>query len=107
RSLSKKKPVILWCWWYDRKDLVIPLLPVMAAAENHFLFYRFAEQEKLDFEIPGSRYYWTEYKSPFHLLKAIKPDKVVFMGIENMLTIALLSACRRMEIKTFYLAHGL
>lgn len=78
----------------------------MAQAENHFLFYRFPEQENLRFDIPGKKHYWTEYSSPYFIIKAIRPDKVVFMGIENMLTIALLSACGRKGVKTYYLAHG-
>jgi len=105
--MGNKKHVILWCWWYDRQDLMTPLLPVMAEAENHFLFYRFPEQEKLDFELPGKRHYWTEYKTPYNVINDLRPDKVVFMGIESMLTIALRSACRKKGIKTFYLTHGL
>lgn len=78
----------------------------MAEAENHFLFYRFPDQEQLNFDLPGKRHYWTEYSSPYYVINAIRPDKVVFMGIENMLTIALLSACRKKQVKTYYLAHG-
>lgn len=104
--MSKNKLTILWCWWYDRQDLIAPLLPVMEQADNHFLFYRFAEQEQLSFALPGTRHFWTDYTSPYQLISQVKPDRVVFMGIENMLTIALLSACRKVKVTTCYLAHG-
>ena len=102
-----KTQTILWCWWYDRKDLVSPLFPIMNGLKNHFLFYRFKAQEKLDFQLPGTIHYWTDYNSPYQILSRIQPDKVVFMGIENLLTVGLRSACRKLGIKTIYLSHGL
>ena len=102
-----RKPVILWLWWYDRWDLIKPLLPIMQEATNYFLFYRFKNQEQLRFDIPGERLFWTDYSSPYEILEKVVADKVVFMGIENMLTLALLSACRHKKTPTFYLSHGL
>ena len=104
--MTNNKPVILWCWWYDRQDLIQPLLPIIEKADNYFLFYSFSGQEHLTFKLPGKRVFWTQYKSPYEVISGIKPDKVVFMGIENMLTIALLSASRKKGIPTLYLAHG-
>lgn len=94
-------------WWYDRNDLIAPFIKMKDDIEFICLFYRFKEQENLSFEMPFPRIYWTDYSTPQQLLNAIKPDKVVFMGIENFLTFGLNIAAKNKNIPTYYLFHGL
>lgn len=70
------------------------------------LFYRYKEQENLNFDIPLKRIYWTEFSSPKEILSLVNPYKVVFMGVENFLTISLLLAAKTKKIGTLFLFHG-
>ena len=101
------KTKVLLVWWYDRNDLIAPFIKMKDDIEFTCLFYRFKEQENLSFEMPFPRIYWTDYSTPQQLLNAIKPDKVVFMGIENFLTFGLNIAAKNKNIPTYYLFHGL
>lgn len=102
---EKKKFKILLCWWYDRKDLIEPFF-ALEDIEFVLLFYRFKAQEALHFELPFKRLYWTDFSSPYAILRTVRPDRIVFMGIENLLTISLNIAAHAKGIKTIYLAHG-
>lgn len=101
------KTKILLCWWYDRRDLIEPFLQMQDEIEFNVLFYRFREEESLSFGLPFKRLYWTDYSSPYKLLKESKPNLIVFMGIENLLTIALNIAAHNKKIPTVYVAHGI
>jgi hypothetical protein len=50
--------------------------------------------------------YWGDYNSPYALLAAVRPDKVVFSDLESFPQIALNIAARNMNIPTFVLQHG-
>lgn len=103
--MVKKK--LLLCWWYDRADLIAPFLELQHTFEITVLFYRFPEQEELKVAFPFKRLFWTHYSSPYQILNEVKPDAVCFMGIENLLTFALLFASRYCKIPTAYIAHGI
>lgn len=102
--VSKKK--ILLCWWYDRYDLIKPFLMLKEQFEFTVLFYRYKEQEDLKFDLPFERLYWTKFSSPNDILNLVNPHKIIFMGIENFLTISLLMAAKSKGINTLYLFHG-
>jgi len=51
-------------------------------------------------------YYWGEFLTPGHLLKKIRPDRIVFFEIIDQRQIALLVTANKKFVKTFYLEHG-
>lgn len=103
----KKK--ILLVWWYDRQDLIAPYLEMKDELDITVLFYRFPHQETKEVaeSLPFRRIYWLDYLSPYHLLKDIQPEKVLFFGIESVLTISLIAAAKIKNIPTAYISHGL
>jgi hypothetical protein len=52
------------------------------------------------------RHYWNEFSTAQQILDRIKPDRLVFMGLSGLRTIALNMAARRRRIPTFILQHG-
>ncbi len=51
--------------------------------------------------------FWNDYRTPFHLLNAVKPDGVVFQEVFDLKQIALNIAAKSKNIKTFFLDHGI
>lgn len=103
----KKK--ILLVWWYDRLDLIKPYLEMTNEFEITVLFYRFPHQENLSVaeKLPFRRIYWLDYVSPYQLLKDTQPEKILFFGVESVLTICLIAAAKIKKIPTVYISHGL
>jgi hypothetical protein len=94
---------MLFNWYYYRPDLTRHLLEI---GRGHDLF--FIDRHSSDgVTIPGSTVlYWGDYSSPYALLAAVRPDKVVFSDIESFPQIALNIAARNMGIPTVVLQHG-
>lgn len=94
---------ILFNWYYHRPDLTRHLLQI---GREHDLF--FIDRHSPDrFSVEGSKVlYWGDYNSPYALLKAVRPDKVVFSDIESFPQVALNIASRNLGIPTFVLQHG-
>lgn len=103
----KKK--ILLVWWYDRQDLIAPYLEMKDELDITVLFYRFPHQESKEVaeSLPFKKIYWLDYISPYQLLNDIQPEKVLFFGIESVLTISLIAAAKIKNIPTAYISHGL
>ena len=101
--MRKKK--LLAVWWYDRDDLLDIFVKMSNKFEITFLFYKFKSDESK--EVKYKTCYWTDYKSPYSLLNAEKPDKVIFLGINSNYPIALNIAAKNLNIPTYYLEHGL
>lgn len=107
KQANQKKRLLL-CWWYDRPDLMKPLIPLSEDFEIILLFYRFESQENKKTLPQGlDRIYWTNYRTPHELLACVKPECIIFMGVENLLSLGLLLAAKAQKIPTNYLAHGL
>lgn len=104
-----RKKRILLVWWYDRSDLIAPYLKMQDDIEFTVLFYRFPEQEnkKVAESLPFRRIYWTDYLSPYALIRDVRPEKLLFFGNESTLTIALIAAANVLGIPTAYVSHGL
>jgi hypothetical protein len=94
---------ILFNWYYHRPDLTRHLLSI---GREHELF--FIDRHAPDgFAVEGSTVlYWGDYKSPYDLLSAVRPEKVVFSDLESFPQIALNIAARNLGIPTFVLQHG-
>jgi len=54
----------------------------------------------------ADQYYWGDYRTPYKLLRKIRPDRIVFFEIIDLRQIALIIAARSTGVKTFYLEHG-
>jgi len=85
----------------------------LRSAENIewiLLWYEKPGQMKLnESELPlefTSIWYWTDFSTPFRLLKKIDPDRIVFFEIIDLRQIALNIAANACKIPTFYLEHG-
>lgn len=94
---------ILLNWYYHRPDLTKHLLEI---GQGHDLF--FIDRHCTDGVVVegGTVLYWGDYNSPYSLLKAVRPDKVVFSDIESFPQIALNIAARNLGIPTLVLQHG-
>ena len=98
----KKK--ILLNWDYVRKDHLEPFYQMMSDCE--FVFIHKKSKPSNEIDIPFQVIYWSDFKSPYDLLEIIKPDKVVFSGLESFYEISLNIACRNKNIVTYFLQHG-
>jgi hypothetical protein len=104
-SNPTKKKRILVNWDYERDDHVEPFHSISNDIDFFFIKKKYSTEisQKLSkFKI----LFWAEYSSPYQLLDMIKPDKVVFSGLESYYEISLNIACRNLNIKTYFLQHG-
>jgi hypothetical protein len=94
---------ILFNWYYHRPDLTRHLLEIGRGHDLFFIDRHFPDGVIVE----GSTVlYWGDYNSPYALLAAVRPDKVVFSDIESFPQIALNIAARNMGIPTIVLQHG-
>lgn len=101
-----KKPRVLLCWGYYRQGWIEVFEKLNDQFEFHYLFWMTKEEEKESYtDCP--KYYWTDFKSGREILRKIKPGKVVFMGVNNLQSVGLLTACKRKGVKTYVMQHGL
>ncbi len=102
----KKKPRILLCWGYYRKGWIEVFEKLNDDFEFHYLFWLGKEMERESFtDCP--KYYWEDFKSGYDVLRKIQPEKVVLMGVNNLVSVGLQFACRSKNIKTYVMQHGL
>src|ERR1700757_5040505 len=98
------RPKILVNWDYDRNDLMIPFLKL----EHDFEFIFIYKYQRVDESnsFPFKTIYWNEYKTPYKLLREIKPAKIIFHDIESFHQVALCIAAKNKKVITFHLEHG-
>jgi hypothetical protein len=94
---------ILFNWYYHRPDLTRHLLEAGAEHELHFIDRH--AQDSIDLP-PATIHYWGDFASPYGLLDAVRPDKIVFSDIEAFHQLALNVAARNRGIPTLVLQHG-
>lgn len=100
------KPRILVLFGYHRKGWIEPFLKISQQFDLHFLFFLSKEfDEVIDFDFP--RYYWYDFKSIQQILDTIQPNKIVFLGLDSGLAIAMNIVARQRKIPTFLMQHGL
>jgi CDP-glycerol glycerophosphotransferase (TagB/SpsB family) len=103
--MTKKKKVLL-CWGYYRKGWIEVFEKLNNDFEFHYLFWLSKEMERESFtDCP--KHYWEDFRSGHDILKKIKPEKVVFMGVNNLVSIGLQFACKREGVPTYVMQHGL
>ena len=101
--MNKKK--ILLCWGYNRRNWIESFESLNDQFDFVYLFYLEKSQET-EIHTKNPILYYTDYKTPKELLNKIKPFKVVFMGLDGLVAIALNVQCQKDEISTYYMAHG-
>lgn len=95
---------LLFNWhYYHRDDLTWSIYEACKADELTFID-RFAPDGQL--AAHGHTVYWSEFTSPYRLLDAVRPDKVVFSDIESFWQLALNIAAKNRNIPTLVLQHG-
>lgn len=99
-----EKPRILLCWAYHRRHFVNVFNKL--AADFDFIYLNWFNKD-IELEPYGEvkAIYWLDFKNIQQLVKEVKPDKVVFMGMEGLATI-LNEYCKKRKIPTYFLQHG-
>lgn len=84
------------------------------AAADDFQFLHLWQEKRSQFTVDpaslpvrfSSVHFWQDHSSPAKLLRALRPDKIVFFEIIDLRQIALAVAARAAGITTFFLDHG-
>jgi|GEM_PF-2988920 len=103
-NLTKKKRILL-CWGYNRKNWIDFFESLNSDFEFVYLFYMYPDEET-NVYTENRRIFYTQFSTPKKLLNEIKPDKVVFMGLDGLQVMALNIQCKKTGIPTFFMAHG-
>lgn len=100
-----KRPTVLLIWGYHRKGWLHGLLPIEKYFNFVFLF--FFEKDESEINYTSSKtIYWNQFSSAQDLLKKIEPEKVVFMGLTGINSIALNIVAKNNKIPTYIIQHG-
>lgn len=105
--MAKQKPKILLCWGYHRKGWVSSFNKLSEKFDFTYLFFISKPEDEMNFAVNSDVIYWSDFKNAQHILNRIKPEKIVFMGIEGSNTTALNIIAKKKGIETFYLQHGM
>jgi hypothetical protein len=99
-----RKKNILLNWESSRADLMEPFI----ALKDHFNFSVIWYKEPPDHpqKHPFEEYYFGDFKTPYQLLRKVKPDKIIFFGVHSFPQIALNAAARNKGIYTYTMHHG-
>lgn len=104
--MANKKPVILLCFGYHRKGWIEIFEKLNDVFEFHYLFWIYPEMELASYT-DCKKHYWADFKNAQQLLNNIRPEKVVMMETDSLLTLALLFECRYRKVPTYVMQHGL
>src|SRR5437868_6187862 len=95
---------ILVYWDYRRRDLLLPFDKLDYYFEWYFIFF---SKEEVDVtSLKYKKLYWSNYSTPYDLLKYVNPHCVIFSDLSNVNTVSLNIACKNINIKTYLLEHG-
>lgn len=103
---TNMKEKILLVWGYYRKDWTSLFEKTSVEFDYTYLFWIYREQDVTVAPTSGQVAYWGDFKNAYQIIEKHQPKKVVFMSIDNLHTIALTIACKRMQIPTYVLQHG-
>ncbi len=101
-----QKKTVLLCWYEvdKRPELLAPFIDMQDSVEFIQLYYH-KKEDRVNPSSPFQMIYWSDYSTPFEILKEVKPDLVI--GItESLHIISLIRACKIKDIKYFGLQHG-
>ena len=102
---TQKKKILLF-WGYNRKAWVNYFDPFKDQFDFVYLFHLDKAEEKDNFtDLPVV--YWKDYTSAQEIIRAHNPDKIIFMGVTGVHTIALNRVAQKKGIPTAVLQHGM
>jgi hypothetical protein len=100
-----KKTKVLLNWDTARKDLLEPFISLKDIIE--FIIIWGEDSGSNPVKHPFKQIYFDDFKTPYQLLKQIKPDKILFFNINSFPQIALNLAARNSRIPTYVMHHGI
>lgn len=98
---------ILLVWQYYRPDFIETFKNISHDYEFIFLAEIFPKTSTDFVRDFASIIYWKDFPHAQAILENIKPDKVIFMGLEGLISITLNAKAKEKKIPTYYLQHGL
>jgi Alpha-2,8-polysialyltransferase (POLYST) len=101
--------IILFCGIsLSRADILKTFASVAEKAQCFFLenFTKDDISNPYVFSI-GKVIFWSEYRDAFQLLERIKPDKLIFVLLDNYYHLALFTAAKKKGIPVSYVDHGI
>lgn len=98
-----KKVKILLNWDTSRKDLLEPFITLNDEIDFVIIWGEESDKDNHPFE----QVYFTNYRTPYQLLKAVRPDKILFFNINSYPQVALNLAAKNLRIPTFTMHHGI
>jgi len=96
---------VLLNWDTTRKDLLEPFISLRSDIEFIVIWRNDSGESKVNH--PFSQIYFRDFKSPYQLLKRIKPDKILFFNLSSFPQIALNLAAKNLRIPTYVMHHGI
>ncbi|NCT75338.1 MAG: hypothetical protein GXC78_12445 [Chitinophagaceae bacterium] len=100
-----EKPRVLLNWDTERKDLLEPFVRLHEHIEFIIIWGDYVQEEKRNH--PFRQISFKSYRTPYALLKDIKPDKVLFFNINSFPQVALNLAAHNLGITTYVMHHGI
>lgn len=101
----KRKVRILLNWDISRQDLLQPFIDIQDEIE--FIVIWKGKRDDKPPKHPFEEIFFDDYRTPYAILRKIKPDKILFFGIDSYPQIALNLAARNLNIPTFTMHHGI
>ncbi len=103
--MTKKR--ILLCWGYHRKGWLYTFNQLSDEFEFHYIFHISRPKEEINFANNSKVHYWVTFRSAKDLISRVRPEKIVFMGLEGINTIALNVEAKKCGIETLVIQHGM
>ncbi|MCZ2459942.1 MAG: hypothetical protein LC128_09990 [Chitinophagales bacterium] len=95
---------ILLNWDSSRADMLEPFVKLKDDFNFSVIWFKSKQKHKKTHPFP--EYYFGDYKTPYRLLKELKPEVIVSFGIHSFPQIALNTAAKNKGIPTFTMHHG-
>jgi hypothetical protein len=100
-----RKCKILLNWDITRKDLLEPFLNLKDDIEFVLIWGNIPRTD--EWIKPFKQVFFSDYSTPYALLNDVKPDKVLFLGINSFPQVALNLAAKNRRIPTYVMHHGI
>jgi hypothetical protein len=96
---------VLLNWDTTRKDLLEPFLNLKDDIEFVVIWGNIKQTD--EWLKPFKQVFFEDYTTPYALLQDVKPDKVLFLGIDSFPQVALNLAAKNQGIPTYIMHHGI
>ena len=103
--MPSNKPKILLYWGYHRAAWTAPFLRLQEHFDFTYIFHYSKEDEILENDKVDVLYF-EDFNSADELFDHVQPNKMIFLGLDGMLSISLNIAAKRRGIETILMQHG-